>query len=65
MEDEPRLSTGVDQTLSLRMKQMQTAVIRIGTYSSWVSRQECNRSNTQQKALARGHGSPVMWSQMS
>ncbi len=32
MEDEPRLNAGVDPTLSLRMKQMQTAVIRIGTY---------------------------------
>jgi hypothetical protein len=31
MEDEPRLNAGVDPTLSLRMKQMQTAVIRIGT----------------------------------
>jgi hypothetical protein len=29
MEDEPRLNAGFDPTSSLRMKQMQTAVIRI------------------------------------
>jgi hypothetical protein len=34
MEDEPRLNAGFDPTSSLRMKQMQTAVIRIGNWAN-------------------------------